>query len=47
MSVAIQAAFMFLAELMKLVNNNELTQEKANKAVEAAILALHPVGPPS
>ena len=47
MSVAIQAAFTFLAELMKLVNNNQLTQAKADAAVAAAISALHPVGPPS
>jgi hypothetical protein len=47
MSVAIQAALVFLGELMKLYNNNQLTQEKADAAVKAAIAALHPVGPPS
>jgi hypothetical protein len=47
MGVAIQAALVFLGELMKLVNNNALTQEKADAAVAAAVAALHPVGDPS
>ena len=47
MSVAIQAALALLAELMKMVNQNKLTQDLADKAVAAAITALHPVGPPS
>lgn len=47
MSVAIQAAIAFLAEMMKLVNQGKLTQDLADKAVAAAITALHPVGPPS
>lgn len=44
MAVAIQAALVFLAELVKLVNENKLTQQAADKAVAAAIAALHPVG---
>jgi hypothetical protein len=47
MSLAIQAALAILAELLKLYNDNKLTQELADKAVCAAVQALHPVGPPS
>ncbi len=47
MSIVWQAAAVFLAELMKAFNEGRLTQALADKAVSAAVAALHPVGDPS
>lgn len=47
MSVVFAAALQFLAELLSLYSQGKLDAAKAKTAVDAAIAALHPVGPAS